>query len=518
MELIERFAPSKEWFVKITNDLFINFGEMIDDEIITKIFEILYDWEKESETIEEFKKLTIENYASIVEEYSIIPSSFIKLISLITGEYANKLYENDEEKIKGIIEMMVYLLNKKYEDEMTKCFIINAIMKIHSGINYIEMNSVNEVIEKYSRIKNPEIQQRCLEYKRNKERKISQGFYNFNIFNKNSEKEIDFDLKFLNDFCNSNDNKKYNQELSDFYIEKFSNPDKKMNIGPYQVNANILSMPGTSSKINNLYEQNENYLVNDMKNELRVKAEKKWGEEGYKNNEKEKENKWGLESIKIESIEDNSNDKKLDEKKYSYYENNKINKKPKKIIEEEDPNKKKLMLDLFGGINDDSQTEKKISNKNKKEENKEKNMNKKQNQNTTPFNLFEGLNKNFTNNNQNYTASNNSNNNISYNPFIPYNINTEKFGQLWESFPEEEEFIINSTINTPQKYHEIIKSKGNFAAIDIINNEAISAAYYKNQIVLVHADIENNQINFLVKCQNNILNKEVFDLIMKLFS
>ena len=518
MELIERFAPSKEWFVKITNDLFINFGEMIDDEIITKIFEILYDWEKESETIEEFKKLTIENYASIVEEYSIIPSSFIKLISLITGEYANKLYENDEEKIKGIIEMMVYLLNKKYEDEMTKCFIINAIMKIHSGINYIEMNSVNEVIEKYSRIKNPEIQQRCLEYKRNKERKISQGFYNFNIFNKNSEKEIDFDLKFLNDFCNSNDNKKYNQELSDFYIEKFSNPDKKMNIGPYQVNANILSMPGTSSKINNLYEQNENYLVNDMKNELRVKAEKKWGEEGYKNNEKEKENKWGLESIKIESIEDNSNDKKLDEKKYSYYENNKINKKPKKIIEEEDPNKKKLMLDLFGGINDDSQTEKKISNKNKKEENKEKNMNKKQNQNTTPFNLFEGLNKNFTNNSQNYTASNNSNNNISYNPFIPYNINTEKFGQLWESFPEEEGFSINSTINNPQKYHEIIKSKGNFAAIDIINNEAISAAYYKNQIVLVHSDIENNQINFLVKCQNNIFNKEVFDLIMKLFS
>ena len=32
MELIERFAPRKDWFVKTTNDLFINFGEMIDDE------------------------------------------------------------------------------------------------------------------------------------------------------------------------------------------------------------------------------------------------------------------------------------------------------------------------------------------------------------------------------------------------------------------------------------------------------------------------------------------------------
>ena len=77
---------------------------------------------------------------------------------------------------------------------------------------------------------------------------------------------------------------------------------------------------------------------------------------------------------------------------------------------------------------------------------------------------------------------------------------------------------INSNINSPQKYHEIIKSKGNFSPIDIINNEAISAAYYKNQIVLVHADIENNQINFLVKCQNNLFNKEVSDIIMKLFS
>jgi AP-4 complex subunit epsilon-1 len=103
MELMERFAPSKQWFIKISNDLFINFGEMIDDEIITKLVEILFEWEKESESLEEFKKLTIENYATIVENYSIIPSSLVKLISLITGEYANKLYENDEEKIKGII-------------------------------------------------------------------------------------------------------------------------------------------------------------------------------------------------------------------------------------------------------------------------------------------------------------------------------------------------------------------------------------------------------------------------------
>ena len=45
----------------ISNDLFINFGEMIDDEIITKLVEIIFEWEKESESIEEFKKLVKDN-------------------------------------------------------------------------------------------------------------------------------------------------------------------------------------------------------------------------------------------------------------------------------------------------------------------------------------------------------------------------------------------------------------------------------------------------------------------------
>ena len=65
-ELTERFAPNKSWFVKIMNDLFVNFGEMITDEILSKLIKIITEWEKESEDLEEFKKYTIENYANIV--------------------------------------------------------------------------------------------------------------------------------------------------------------------------------------------------------------------------------------------------------------------------------------------------------------------------------------------------------------------------------------------------------------------------------------------------------------------
>ena len=111
---------------------------------------------------------------------------------------------------------------------------------------------------------------------------------------------------------------------------------------------------------------------------------------------------------------------------------------------------------------------------------------------------------------------NNNQENI-YNLFSPLYINTDKFGELWEAFPEEDSYTLYTYIGSPQKYHEIIKSKGNFAPVDIINLEAISAANYKNQIALVHAAIDNNQINFLVKCQNKSLNNEVADLVMKLY-
>ena len=553
MELMERFAPSKEWFIKISNDLFINFGEMIDDEIIKKLVEILIDWEKESESIEEFKKLTIENYATIVETYSIIPSSLVKLIALIAGEYATKLYENDEDKIKGIIEMMVYLLNKKYEDDMTKCFLLSAIMKIHSGINYLELNSVNEAIEKYSRIKNPEIQQRCLEYKRIKEKAISQQFHNLKSLND----RLDYNLSFLNNFCKSNNNnKEYNQELSEYYMEKFTNPDKKMNIGPYQDSSNILSMPGSNSQINKLYESNTSFTRSDMKNELSVKAEKKWGEDGYIQDNKESEKKWGVENIRIESID--GKDYNMNDKKDYNYENkneNKNSKRVKKKYEEEDPNKKKLMVDLFHGIDDNydninKKNKKKVEKENKNifnnidfdtsiktNQNNESNNNNKENiinlfdgltQNNPINNIANNINNNLNlnnnippnNNNINFNFTNMNNNNItnnSNNLFTPYNIDTDKFGELWESFPDEESYSMNSNIQTPQRYHEIIKSKGNFAPVDIINNEAISAAYYKNQIALVHASIENNEINFLVKCQNQWLNNEVANLVMNLY-
>ena len=599
-ELTERFAPNKTWFIKIMNELFVNFGDMINDEILAKLIGIISDWEKESEDLNEFKKYTIENYASIVENYSTLSDSFVKLMAWVIGEYANKLYLNDEEKIKGILEMLSYLLNKNYDDSMTKCFLISAIAKIHSNINYSQLTFINDIMEKYSRIKNPELQQRCIEYKRSQTKNISLILSN----NIDSNLKIDPDLNFLTEYSKSKNNgKEYNSELSDFYAEKFSSTDVKLNIGPYQVSSNLFSMPGKNENLNNLYETNDNYLVSDMKNELSVKAEKKWDIEGYKGETKNIPEKPSM--LNIQSIGSNNTDIKNNSifnngksENYAgissesqkggtdFYVNNSIsnnlNKKNKKKEEEYDPNKKKLMNDLFGGLDgQDINSKKEVNKKNNKQNDKNlfnnldsnanaNNKNTESNNKNNNFNLFEGLtqnnntnntninnninqsnqvnnlnqNNNINNSNQgnidllgdifgsNYTSnSNNNNNNLNLfsnlsppqqanstnNYFTPLNINTDQFGKMWENSPEEDSFVININIHSPQKFHEIIKSKGNFAAVDIINNEAISAANYKNQFALVHATIEMNQVNLLVKCQNKSYNNEVGYFIMALF-
>ena len=640
-ELTERFAPNKTWFIKVMNDLFVNFGDMITDDILSKLIAIITEWESETDDLNEFKRYTIENYATIVENYSVLSESFVKLMAWVIGEYTCKLYFNDTEKIKGIIQMLSYLLNKTYDDEMTKCLLISAIAKINSNINYSEQNLVNDIMERYSREKNTELQQRCLEYKRTQLRNVT---IEKNSFTKIEETpNIDFKLSFLDDYVNQNNNGKiYDESISEMYIDKFSSTEAQLNVGPYAVNSSITSVPTKGANINSLYESKTDYLQENMKNELSVRGEQKWGAEGYKEEKKQEKPSF------ISSI-NNNNNRGFDGGIYmgssnntsssNYEKNNKNRRKKEEELNPDSIEKKKLMLNLFGGMGDGSE-EKKVTkikkqnnenygnnniiinnndnstgkgmdlfsgmtkindgNSNSNNNNNLRNQNNQngnqnnmggdidllgfgdkqpqsnnlnnnntqgsidllgdifgggennnlnpmnninnningQNQSNNIFNIFENNtssnNQNNVMNNQNNTqntnnnlnffgafqeqnnnTNNNSNSNI--NTYTPYYIDTDKFGELWGNFPDEEVYEMNTNISSPQQYHNIIKNKGNYAPVDIINNEAISAANYKNQISLVHATIEQNHITFLVKNQNQGLNQEVAKYVMGLF-
>ena len=620
-ELTERFAPNKTWFIKIMNELFVNFGDMITDDILSKLVAIISEWESETDDLNEFKRYTIENYATIVENYSVLSESFVKLMAWVIGEYTCKLYYNDTEKIKGIIQMLSYLLNKTYDDDMTKCLLISAIAKINSNINFSEQNLVNDIIERYSREKNVELQQRCLEYKRTQLRNVP---IEKNTFTKIEETpSIDFNLPFLTEFVREKSGGKlYDSAIAEMYSDKFSSNEVQLNVGPYAINSSILSMPTKGNEINNLYETKDDNLVKNMKNELNVKGEQKWGAEGYKEETKKSDKPSFINLQGISSSNSGYDNWKKDNNNNS---SNNYNKKNTKKNKEEELNpesqeKRKLMDELFGGMgNGEKKPKKKTQNNN--EGNNINYIKKTNNSNNSGMNLFVGMtkinegnnnininnNKNdllnmgnqnnqnnqnntgsidllgfgesqqseqnniilnnnqnnnqnsinllgdifgpsennisnsnninninignqpqnqnnifdlFGNNNQNNNIINNINNNINQNNnsnnYSPYNIDTDKFGELWGEFPDEDVYEINANISTPQQYHEIIK-RGNYAAVDIINNEAISAANYRNQISLVHGTIDQGKITLLIKNQNKDLNQEVANYIIGLF-
>ena len=94
---------------------------------------------------------------------------------------------------------------------MTKCLLISSIAKIHSNLNFISLDYVKEIIEKYSRDKNQEIQQRCLEYKRNQSKNV--------VIEKNQFTTINDEFELvtsLNTFVQSRANgKTYDENISD---------------------------------------------------------------------------------------------------------------------------------------------------------------------------------------------------------------------------------------------------------------------------------------------------------------
>ena len=600
-ELTERFAPSKSWFIKVMNELFVNFGEMITDDILIKI---INEWERETDDIEEFKKFTIENYATIVENYAALPDSLVKLLAWVTGEYTNKLYFNDQNKIKQILEMLTYLLNKAYDDDMTKCLLISAIAKIHSNLNFIPLDYLNEVIEKYSRDKNPEIQQRCLEYKRIQSKNAIIEKNQFTTIN--DEFELDTSLPFLNSFVQQRANGKfYDENKSDRLYERFNSDSVQLNVGPYDTPDTVTSMPGKGGNFNTLYESRGNNLSTNTRNELKVTGAQKWGAEGYKDEKPiQPEKPKFLNTSSVGNTNVGNVGQVISSSKNSPYvsvsggsssKNNYSSSNtyvPKKQEEKYDPNskeKKKLMGQLFGGLTVDSSGNTNSNNNNLFES--------KNNNNNSSGGLFSGMNvtggntsnlqsgnqgdllglgnndnqpvqqqqtnsldllsdifgggsttttsNTNTNNNMNLfggLTQNNPNTNVTSNPsnndifaslsggtasntfnissqsqYTPYQINTDQFGEMWESFAEEDSYDLNINIASPQAFHEIIKSKGNFAAVEIINNEAISSATYKGQPALVYATIEPNHLGLLVKCKNKSLNQEVGKYIMSLF-
>ena len=192
------------------------------------------------------------------------------------------------------MKILEYLLGKTYDDNRTKCWLITALTKINTNFSSIKLDFVEKIIEKYSRDKNVEIQQRCLEFSRlmKSESNITKNQFTTT----QDDVDIDVSLSFLNNYVQNAskdsgkvyDRRKYEQEKLGIY-----DTQKEINYKPYQ--APVTSIYKEGSKETAKYEsrlyQNTNYNVNKnaLSNELKVDVPKVWRpDEGYVGKKDEK--------------------------------------------------------------------------------------------------------------------------------------------------------------------------------------------------------------------------------------
>lgn len=197
-ELAELYAPDKRWFIKIMNQLFVNFGNLITEDILSKLIKIINEWAEETDE-EEFKEFTILNYTEIVNTVSNLGDHLVQLIAYIFGEYSILLANGNEEEIDSNLKLLEYLLEKQYDHNKTKSMILTAFTKIHLNLDFKGYEFITNIMEYFSNYKDVDIQQKAKEYLRMKNKNLLKSK---DILNNGVTRElvVDSSLSFLDAF------------------------------------------------------------------------------------------------------------------------------------------------------------------------------------------------------------------------------------------------------------------------------------------------------------------------------
>jgi hypothetical protein len=144
--LCEDYAPSKNWYVRTMNKLYEIGGDLITADLSNKFISSISEYERESEG-EKFRDSTITIYLKILKKNNIIPDSMLQVIAWIMGEYGSTL--PNQAKIVKIMNFLSDAAYRPLEDELTRCYILTAITKLHSTMNFVENPKVDCVMHDY---------------------------------------------------------------------------------------------------------------------------------------------------------------------------------------------------------------------------------------------------------------------------------------------------------------------------------------------------------------------------------
>lgn len=131
-------------------------------ELTNKFIWSISEYERD-ENGEKFRESTIKIYVKILKKNPNIPDALLQVIAWILGEYGSQL--NDQTKLLKILNLLAQFSRGTFENERTRAFILLALTKLHSTLNFNSNDYVQSIMVDYMSSRSLEVQQRAFDYK-----------------------------------------------------------------------------------------------------------------------------------------------------------------------------------------------------------------------------------------------------------------------------------------------------------------------------------------------------------------
>jgi len=164
-ELAERFSPDNEWYVRTMTQVLELGGSVVPEERAFGLMKLIADGSGADEDADtQFREFVVNTYVTLLEK-TTIPDLLVQVTAWILGEYAS-LCSLDGYAVDDIIDLLADALDRPFEMQSTKGYLLTAIMKL-TAQQYDALSTnpqVKDTMTKFRNARSTDLQQRCYEF------------------------------------------------------------------------------------------------------------------------------------------------------------------------------------------------------------------------------------------------------------------------------------------------------------------------------------------------------------------
>ncbi|KAG7367427.1 adaptin N terminal region-domain containing protein [Nitzschia inconspicua] len=195
----ERYAPSNAWYIKTITQLFEVSGDMVKPEVAQNLMSLIAEGTGESDEADMLLRQTaIDLYVQLLQEKppAKLPKILLETMAWCLGEYA---YLSAALSLEDILAKLCHW-NKAALQPSTRKFLTSAIFKLVAQAGTCPKQAA-EVVDEYTRSKDVDLQQRCLEFQALLTTAPQYLGEILPVDASAEDVEVDVNLSFLDGFC-----------------------------------------------------------------------------------------------------------------------------------------------------------------------------------------------------------------------------------------------------------------------------------------------------------------------------